>query len=123
MQRVLTELTPECELTTQMYISGLEKEEIAEIKCRASSTINNQLQKSFQLLSIMQSIKNGRQLCRRFYERISGIEFTFDFSPVVRASTAWIFIGIFSFSLFHEQGDMRRSRRTTVETSVRARRV
>ena len=32
MQRVLTELTPECELTTQMYISGLEKEEIAENK-------------------------------------------------------------------------------------------
>ena len=109
MQRVLTELTPECELTTQMYISGLEKEEIAEIKCRASSTINNQLQKAFQVLNV----KNGRQLCRRFYE----------FSPVVRASTAWIFIGIFSFSLFHEQGDMRRSRRTTVETSVRARRV
>lgn len=49
MQRVLTELTPECELTTQMYISGLEKEEIAEIKCRASSTINNQLQKAFQV--------------------------------------------------------------------------
>lgn len=119
MQRVLTELTPECELTTQMYISGLEKEEIAEIKCRASSTINNQLQKAFQVLNV----KNGRQLCRRFYERISGIEFTFDFPPVVRASTAWIFIGIFSFSLFHEQGDMRRSRRTTVETSVRARRV
>lgn len=75
MQRVLTELTPECELTTQMYISGLEKEEIAEIKCRASSTINNQLQKAFQVLNV----KNGRQLCRRFYERISGIEFTFDF--------------------------------------------
>ena len=70
MQRVLTELTPECELTTQMYISGLEKEEIAEIKCRASSTINNQLQKAFQVLNV----KNGRQLCRRFYERISGIE-------------------------------------------------
>ena len=27
MKRVLTELTPECELTTQMYISGLEKED------------------------------------------------------------------------------------------------
>lgn len=48
MKRVLTELTPECELTTQMYISGLEKEEIAEAKCRAFSTINNQLQKRLQ---------------------------------------------------------------------------
>ena len=48
MKRVLTELTPECELTTQMYISGLEKEEIAEAKCRAFSTINN-----FQELSLL----------------------------------------------------------------------
>lgn len=91
MQRILTELTPECELTTQMYISGLEKEEIAEIKCRASSTINNQLQKAFQILRV----KNGRELCRKFYERLSGIEFSFDFSPVVRASAAWVFILIF----------------------------
>lgn len=91
MQRILTELTPECELTTQMYISGLEKEEIAEIKCRASSTINNQLQKAFQILRV----KNGRELCRKFYERLSGIEFSFDFSPVVRASAAWVFLVYF----------------------------
>jgi hypothetical protein len=119
MQRILTELTPECELTTQMYISGLEKEEIAEIKCRASSTINNQLQKAFQILRV----KNGRELCRKFYERLSGIEFSFDFSPVVRAYAAWVFIGIFSFSLLHEQGDIRRGRRTRIETIVRVRRI
>lgn len=51
MKRVLTELTPECELTTQMYISGLEKE-IAEAKCRAFSTINNQLQNAFKILQV-----------------------------------------------------------------------
>ena len=50
MQGVLTELTPECELTTQMYISGLEKEEIAEIKCRASSTIITRCKKLFRFL-------------------------------------------------------------------------
>lgn len=56
MQRILTELTPECELTTQMYISGLEKEEIAEIKCRASSTINNQLQKLFKFFELKTAV-------------------------------------------------------------------
>lgn len=75
MKRVLTELTPECEVTAQMFISGMEKEEIAEAKCRAFSTINNQLQKAFQILNV----KNGRQLCKKFYERLSGVEYTFDF--------------------------------------------
>lgn len=75
MKRVLTELTPECEVTAQMFISGMEKEEIAEAKCRAFSTINNQLQKAFQILNV----KNGRQLCKKFYERLSGVEYTFVF--------------------------------------------
>lgn len=46
MKRVLTELTQECELTAQMYISGLEKKEIASLKYKAVSTINNQLQEA-----------------------------------------------------------------------------
>ena len=75
MKRVLTELTPECEVTAQMFISGMEKEEIAEAKCRAFSTINNQLQKAFQILNV----KNGRQLCKKFYERLSGVEYTLIF--------------------------------------------
>lgn len=80
MKRVLTELTQECELTAQMYISGLEKKEIASLKYKAVSTINNQLQEAFKKLNV----KNGRELCRKFYERLSGIEFTFDFSPMIR---------------------------------------
>ena len=47
MERVLTELTPECEITARMYAQGYEKKEIADLKCRAVSTINNQLQKAF----------------------------------------------------------------------------
>lgn len=118
MKRVLTELTPECELTTQMYISGLEKEEIAEAKCRAFSTINNQLQNAFKILQV----KNGRELCKRFYERLSGVEFTFDFSPIVRSVIACSLLCVFSISLYHEQSDMRRARRTRVETIERVRR-
>lgn len=88
MKRVLTELTQECELTAQMYISGLEKKEIASLKYKAVSTINNQLQEAFKKLNV----KNGRELCRKFYERLSGIEFTFDFSPVARtAATCCLF--------------------------------
>lgn len=52
MKRVLTELTQECELTAQMYISGLEKKEIASLKYKAVSTINNQLQEAFKKLNV-----------------------------------------------------------------------
>ena len=62
MRRVLTELTPECEVTAQMFISGMEKEEIAEAKCRAFSTINNQLQKAFQILNV----KNAGSYAKSF---------------------------------------------------------
>ena len=119
MKRVLSELTPECELTTQMYISGLEKEEIAEAKCRAFSTINNQLQNAFKILQV----KNGREICKRLYERLSGVEFTFDFSPIVRSVIACSILCVFSISLYHEQSDMRRARRARVETIERTRRL
>lgn len=119
MERVLTELTPECEVTAQMFISGMEKEEIAEAKCRAFSTINNQLQKAFKILNV----KNGRQLCKKFYERLSGVEYTFDFSPIMRSAVACCLLCVFSFSLYHEQSAMRRTRRTEVETIERIRRL
>ena len=38
MERVFTELTPECEITARMYAQGYEKKEIANFKCRAVST-------------------------------------------------------------------------------------
>ena len=37
MERIFPELTAECERTAIMYCSGLEKKEIADIKCRATS--------------------------------------------------------------------------------------
>ena len=45
--KVFTELTPECDITAQMYAAGYEKKEIAVLKHRAVSTINNQLQTAF----------------------------------------------------------------------------
>ena len=79
MERVFTELTPECEITARMYAQGYEKKEIANFKCRAVSTINNQLQKAFEILHV----RNGRELATMLYERIAGVRLTMDFSPIV----------------------------------------
>ena len=57
--KVFTELTPECDITAQMYAAGYEKKEIAVLKHRAVSTINNQLQTAFLILGV----RNGRELC------------------------------------------------------------
>ena len=119
MERVLTELTPECEYTAQMYAAGYEKKEIASIKCRAISTINNQLQTAFEILHV----RNGRELAKKLYERMSGISFTMDFSPAVRAGITCCLLGVFFISLYHEQSDMRRGRRTQIEEVRRIRRL
>ena len=68
--RVFIELTPECDYTTQLYAMGYEKKEIAEMKNRAVSTINNQLQAAFEILGI----RNGRELAVKLCERITGQE-------------------------------------------------
>mgnify|MGYP001424557087 CR=1 FL=1 len=75
MKRVFNELTPECEITARMYAQGYEKKEIADLKCRAVSTINNQLQKAFEILHV----RNGRELATMLYERIAGVKLTMDF--------------------------------------------
>ena len=111
MDRVFTELTPECEVTARMYAQGYEKKEIANIKCRAVSTINNQLQKAFDILHV----RNGRELATMLYERIAGVKLTMDFSPTVRMSVAYSLLCIFSLSLYHEQSEMRRGRELRVE--------
>ena len=119
MERVLTELTPECEITARMYAQGYEKKQIASMKCRAISTINNQLQMAFTILHV----RNGRELATMLYERIAGTKFTMDFSPIGRAVVACCLLCVFSLSLYHEQGDMRRSRRSRVEQIERIRRL
>lgn len=65
MERVFMELTPECEVTARMYAEGYEIKEIAAIKCRAISTINNQVQRAFKILNV----RNGRELATLFHKR------------------------------------------------------
>ena len=109
MERVFTELTPECEITARMYAQGYEKKEIANLKCRAVSTINNQLQKAFEILHV----RNGRELATMLYERITGLKFTMDFSPVARSVVACCLLCVFSITFYQDfHSDMRRARRT-----------
>lgn len=119
MERVFTELTPECEITARMYAQGYEKKEIANFKCRAVSTINNQLQKAFEILHV----RNGRELATMLYERIAGIKFTMDFSPAIRVSVACCLLCIFSLSLYHEQGEMRKGVESRIKRIERIRRI
>lgn len=118
MKRVFNELTPECEITARMYAQGYEKKEIANLKCRAVSTINNQLQKAFEILHV----RNGRELATMLYERITGLKFTMDFSPTIKSSIACCLLFVFSLSLYHEQDEMRRGRRTKIERIEKTRR-
>ena len=95
MKRVFNELTPECEITARMYAQGYEKKEIADLKCRAVSTINNQLQKAFEILHV----RNGRELATMLYERLAGMKFTMDFPPIARSVIACCLLCVFSIVL------------------------
>ena len=117
MERVFTELTPECEITARMYAQGYEKKEIANFKCRAVSTINNQLQKAFEILHV----RNGRELATMLYERIAGVRLTMDFSPIVRVSVACCFLCLFSLSVYQDHGVMLRLRCFRIEHIERVR--
>lgn len=114
MERVLTELTPECEYTAQMYAAGYEKKEIASMKCRAVSTINNQLQEAFKILHV----RNGRELAIKLAERLSGIKIKLDFSPAMRTVVACFLLCLFFVDMHLEQQDMRRARRTAKTEQV-----
>lgn len=109
---VFTELTPECDITAQMYATGYEKKEIAEKKHRALSTINNQLQTAFLILGV----RNGRELSIKLAERLSGIRLTLDFSPAMRSAVACVLLIILCLDSHFE---MRRQRtRTRLNTNV-----
>lgn len=113
--RVLVECTPEEEITARLYAQGMEKKEIAFLKCRAISTINNQLQAAFEKLKV----KNGRELATKLYERLSGLHLTMDFNQMTRSVVAGCLLILFMGSMFNDQFDMRRCRQRTRIERVR----
>ena len=111
--RIFTELTTECDITTQLYASGYEKKEIADMKCRAVSTINNQLQRAFEVLGV----RNGRELSLKLTERLSGI----DFSAAMRTSVACCLILLLSIDSHFEVYRQRVRSRSKIEHVARVR--
>lgn len=67
MERVFTELTPEVDVTTQMYAKGKEKKEIAAKKFRELCTINNQIMRAYEVLKV----RNRSELSLMYAKRIA----------------------------------------------------
>lgn len=105
MNRILSELTPECEITTRLYAQGYEKKEISDMKCRAISTVNNQIKTAFDVLHV----RNGRELARLVYERVTGLSLSMNFNPKLRAFTACILLCVFSITFIAKQDIFRRT--------------
>lgn len=110
MERIFPELSAECERTAIMYCSGLDKKEIADIKCRATSTIINQLRAAYEKLGI----RNGRQLAIILAERLSGLHITFDFSSATRTVIAGCLLILLTVD--HNM-DMRRQRLRSLKSN------
>lgn len=109
MKRILNELPIECEITVQMYAQGYEKKEIASMKCRALSTINNQIQTAMAILHV----RNGRELAKMLYERMAGMSFTLDFSEGFRTTVACCLLFMLCFDGHLEMRRQRTNQRTT----------
>ena len=77
--------------------------------------------KAFAEQLVNLTVKEVNELATMLYERIAGVRLTMDFSPIVRVSVACCLLCIFSLSLYHEQGDMRRLRRFRIEHMERVR--
>ena len=97
MIRVFPELTLECECTTQLYAYGYEKKEIANMKCRAESTVNNQIQTAFPIVGV----RNGRELAREFYKRLAALGISMDYKPQFRSFLACGILCMFTASVLN----------------------
>lgn len=93
------------------------KKEIAGLKKRAVSTINNQLQTAFLILGV----RNGRELALKLAERLSGIRLTFDFSPVARSAVACCLLLILILDSHFEMRRQRIRTRSNVNVELVAR--
>ena len=116
-KRVLPELTPECEITARLYAQGMEKKEIADLKCRAISTVANQLQKAFEVLNV----RNGRELATLLHERLTGLHLTMNFDKKTRTLVTCCLLGVFTLSFLEDFDVIRRSRRTERIEEIRTR--
>lgn len=119
MGRLFFSLSDREDEVAQMIGSGLEAKEVANICFRSVATVRNQMQSIYAKLKV----RNRSELSIKMMEEIFKVKLTLDFSPVGRMVVASCLLCVFSFSLYHEQGEIRRTRRTKIETIARIRRI
>ena len=112
--RVFTELTPECDYTTQLFAMGYEQKEIAEMKCRSIATINNQIAKGKEILNY----KNGRDLALKYAEKLTGASIFSITEKARKAISVFLLTIFFIGGLADHQDNFRRAQRTRVRTEI-----
>lgn len=107
LDRLFTELTPEVDYTVQMYAKGKEKKEIAEIKCRALATINNQIKTAFEVLNV----RNGRELSILYMIRRAKIVVAILFFSIITLDVAYEAYSFYNNTEVNQTIIARRNRR------------
>lgn len=118
MERLFLTLSDREDEAAQMIGAGLEAKEVANICFRSVATIRNQMQSIYAKLKV----RNRSELSVKMMEAKFNVKLTMDFAPITRTVVACCLLCVFSFSSYHEQSIMRRSRRVRIENVIRYRR-
>jgi DNA-binding CsgD family transcriptional regulator len=118
MERLFLTLSDREDEVAQMIGAGLEAKEVANICFRSVATIRNQMQSIYAKLKV----RNRSELSVKMMEAKFNVKLTMDFAPITRTVVACCLLCVFSFSSYHEQSIMRRSRRVRIENVIRYRR-
>lgn len=118
MEKLFLTLSDREDEVAQMIGAGLEAKEVANICFRSVATIRNQMQSIYAKLKV----RNRSELSVKMMEAKFNVKLTMDFAPITRTVVACCLLCVFSFSSYHEQSIMRRSRRVRIENVIRYRR-
>lgn len=118
MERLFLTLSDREDEVAQMIGAGLEAKEVTNICFRSVATIRNQMQSIYAKLKV----RNRSELSVKMMEAKFNVKLTMDFAPITRTVVACCLLCVFSFSSYHEQSIMRRSRRVRIENVIRYRR-
>lgn len=118
MERLFLTLSDREDEVAQMIGAGLEAKEVANICFRSVATIRNQMQSIYAKLKV----RNRSELSVKMMEAKFNVKLTMDFAPITRTVVACCLLCVFSFSSYHRQSIMRRSRRVRIENVIRYRR-
>lgn len=109
LSHVFEELNKEVDKTAQLFARGYEYKEICSIKCRAYSTILNQINTAYKRLRV----RNGRELSMKYAERITG-KSILNLSERARRVLSVLLLCIFFIGLSDSTNQFRRARRVRI---------